>query len=115
MQKVAFFAFRDQEMCFVHVLLNALGMYESGNTVCIVFEGSATRLVPLLAESSHPLHELYQEVKGKGLIAGACKACSTKMKVLDAVKKEGLALLEDMKGHPGMCRFLEEGFTIITM
>ncbi|BER92461.1 MAG: hypothetical protein PWP60_288 [Candidatus Atribacteria bacterium] len=115
MQKVAFFVFRDQEMCFIHVLLNALDMYEKGNVARIVFEGSATRLVPLLAEASHSLHGLYRETKDKGLIAGACRACSAKMKVLDAVEKEGLPLLEDMKGHPGMHRFLAEGFVIITM
>jgi hypothetical protein len=31
------------------------------------------------------------------------------------VEREGLPLLDDMKGHPGMHRFLQEGFTIITM
>lgn len=115
MQKLAFFVFRDEEMCFIHVLLNALDIHEKEGVASIVFEGSATRLVPVLAEPSHMLHKMYAETKGKGLIAGACRACSAKMKVLEAVEKEGLPLLDDMKGHPGMDRFLKEGFTIITM
>jgi len=115
MEKLAFFVFRDEEMCFIHVLLNALDTHEKGSVARIVFEGSATRLVPLLSERSHPLHSLYQKAKEQGLIAGACRACSVKMQVLEAVEREGLPLLDDMKGHPGMHRFLQEGFTVITM
>lgn len=50
-------------MCFIHVLLNALDGQKRCHTSYIIFEGGATRLIPLLSESSHPLHNLYQEVK----------------------------------------------------
>ena len=115
MEKMVFFVFRDEEMCFIHVLLNALDAHERGSVARIVFEGSATRLVPILSEVSHPLHALYARARAEGLIAGACRACSAKVKVLEAVQEEGLPLLDDMNGHPGMHRFLEEGFAIITM
>jgi hypothetical protein len=36
------------------------------------------------------------------------------MGTLDAAKKEGLKLLDDMSGHPGMARYQEEGFEVIT-
>jgi len=114
MKKVAIFAFNGELMCFVHVLLNAIDMNDKGHDVKIVIEGSATKLVPELAKEDNPMHRLYQKAKGLGLIDGACKACSNKMGVLEAVKAEGLRLLDEMSGHPSMARYGEEGFEIIT-
>jgi len=36
------------------------------------------------------------------------------MGTLEAVKAQGLTLLDDMSGHPGMMRYREKGFEIIT-
>ena len=114
MKKIALFAFDGELMCFVHVLLNAIDMNDRGYEVKIIIEGSATKLVPELAQPDNPMHRLYEKAKGLDLIDGACKACSNKMGVLDAVKAEGLRLLDEMTGHPSMGRFREEGFEIIT-
>ncbi len=114
MKRVALFAFNGELMCFVHVLLNALDMKERGYEVKLVIEGSATKLVIELAKKDNPMHNLYISIKEAGLIDGVCKACSSKMGVLDAVKAEGLKLLDEMKGHPSMARYHEEGFQIIT-
>jgi hypothetical protein len=46
------------------------------------------------------MHKLFEKTKSLGLYAGACKACATNLGALEAVKKEGLALLDDMHGHP---------------
>ncbi|MBC7217730.1 MAG: cytoplasmic protein [Candidatus Caldatribacterium sp.] len=115
MEKVVLFVFRDEEMCFVHVLLYALDYAASGKTFGIVFEGRATRLVPLLAGKDHPLHELYEKVKVQGGIAGACRACSAKMGVLEDVMREGIPVLDELNGHPSVRRFLEAGYTILLM
>jgi len=114
MKKVVMFAFNGELMCFVHVLLNAIDMNDKGHEVKIVIEGSATKLVPELAKEDSPMHRLYQKAKGLDLIDGACKACSNKMGVLEAVQGEGLRLLDEMSGHPSMARYREEGFEIIT-
>jgi hypothetical protein len=37
------------------------------------------------------------------------------MGVLPAVEKEGVPLLDDMAGHPGMARFLSQGYQIVTL
>ncbi|MEN3203112.1 MAG: cytoplasmic protein [Atribacterota bacterium] len=113
MEKVACFVFRDEEMCFIHVLLYALDSIALGKTFHLVFEGRATRLVPLLAAEDHPLHELYTKVKTQGGVAGACRACSAKMGVLQEVVKEGIPLLDDMSGHPSIRRFAEAGYTVL--
>ncbi|MEM5786347.1 MAG: hypothetical protein AAGU11_03445 [Syntrophobacteraceae bacterium] len=114
MKKVALFAFNGDSMCFIHVLLNALDMHEKQMEATIVLEGAATRLVPELVRDGSPLYQLYEKAKTLGLIAGVCKACATKMGTLEAAKAQGLPLLDDMHGHPGMARFREAGFDIIT-
>jgi hypothetical protein len=114
MKKIVLFAFNGDPMCFIHVLLNALDMHEKNYGVKIVIEGSATKLVPELAKEDNPLHSLYRKARSLDIIAGACKACSTKMGTIRAIQEEGLALLDDMNGHPGMARYREDGFEVIT-
>lgn len=114
MKKVVLFAFNGEFMCFMHVLLNALDMHARGYDVRIVIEGAATKLISDLAVQGNPLHALYADAKGKELIDGVCRACSNKMGTLKQAEAEGLKLLDDMSGHPGMARYKEEGFEIIT-
>ncbi|MCB2168021.1 MAG: DsrE family protein [Deltaproteobacteria bacterium] len=114
MKKVAMFVFNGSPMCFVHVLLNALDMHARGDDVRIVMEGEATKLVPELALPENWLHALWQKARDKGLVDGACKACSQKLGVLDAVAESALPLMDDMSGHPGMARFQADGYEIIT-
>lgn len=114
MKKIVLFAFNGEPMCFMHVLLNAIDMNERGYEVKIVIEGSATKLVPELAKEGNPMYRLYEKAKGLDLIDGACKACSNKMGTLEAVKAQGLRLLDEMSGHPSMARYREEGYEVIT-
>ncbi len=113
-KKVALFAFNGDAMCFIHVLLNALDMREKGYEAQIVLEGAATKLIPDLVREDNPLMRLYEKTRALGLVAGACRACATKMGTADAAKSQGLPLLDDMHGHPSMARYRDEGFEIIT-
>lgn len=112
--KIALFVFNGDPMCFIHVLLNALDMQARGDECRVVVEGSATRLIPELAGPDHPLNKLWEKTRAAGLVAGVCRACSQKMGTLDAAKEQGLALLDDMNGHPSMSRYRSEGYEIIT-
>ncbi|MFZ7127279.1 MAG: DsrE family protein [Desulfobacterales bacterium] len=114
MKKVAMFVFNGSPMCFVHVLLNALDMSGRGEEVRIVMEGGATKLVPKLENPGHSLHALWKKTRDKGLVAGACRACSRKLGVLDASVQAGLPLLDDMNGHPAMAGFQDAGYEIVT-
>jgi hypothetical protein len=114
MKKIALFVFNGDPMCFIHVLLNALDMDQKGYDAKIVIEGAATKLIPELEMKSNPLHQLWEKAKSQGLVEGVCKACSNKMETISAVKNLGLPLLEDVLGHPGMARFRNAGFEIIT-
>ena len=114
MKKIAFFAFNGEAMCFVHVLLNALDFHSNGTDVKVIIEGSATKLVEVLADPSQPFANLYQQVKEKGLIDCVCQACANKMGALDAAIAQGLPLCSELKGHPSMRKYIEQGFEIIT-
>lgn len=115
MQKTMIFAFQGNPMCFIHVLLNGLNMAEQGMEGKIVLEGEAVTLVPEMAKSDHFLHKLYTTAKEKGLIFGACRVCSNKMGVAEAVTAEGLPLIGEMAGHPAMAEYMKQGYTIITL
>jgi len=103
-----------EAMCFVHVLLNALDMKERGYEVKVVIEGSATKLVNELNDPEKPFGNLYKDVREKGMIDCVCQACSAKMGALEGAKSQGLPVCNEMKGHPSLAKYMEEGYTIMT-
>ena len=114
MKKIALFIFNGDPMCFIHVLLNAIDLNENGYQVKIVIEGSAVKLIPELAEEGNPQNKLWGKVKSLGLVEGVCRACSNKMGASKDAEKQGLTLLDDMSGHPGMADYMDQGYEIIT-
>ena len=114
MGKFMLFVFNPDPMCFIHVLLNALDMASRGAEVGIVLEGAATGLLPELEKSAHPLNNLWEQAKADRLVAGVCQACAHKMGTLENAKSQGIDLLNDMSGHPGMAAFIDSGYQVIT-
>ena len=114
MKKVALFVFNGDPMCFVHVLLNALDMNAKGYEAKIIIEGAATKLVPDLAKTYNPLHALWEQAKSENLVAGVCKACSSKLGSQEAATGQSLKLLDGMSGHPAMAYYQEAGYDIIS-
>lgn len=112
MEKYVYFAFNGNQVCFIHVLLNALDMASKGLKVLIIVEGEAVRLIRDMEASENPL---YIKAKGKKLIDGICKACSAKMGVLDYNETVGIPLKDDMNGHPSMTAYVNEGYRVITL
>jgi hypothetical protein len=112
MKKNLFYAMTGEKMCFQHVLMNALDLSEAGNEVKIIFEGASVKLVPVLEEESNPL---YKRAKESGLIAGVCLACSKVMGVYESNSATGLKMLDDMFGHAGMKRFIQDGYDVISI
>ena len=113
MKKILLVAFQGQPMCFIHVLLNGLELKAAGHECKIIIEGEATTLIPEIIKQEHFLHGLYNQVKDAGLIEGVCRACSMKMQVLEQIQKTDLPLLDDMSGHPGMAKYIENGFEVL--
>ena len=113
-KKFCLFAFNGEAMCFVHVLLNALDMKEKGYDVKVVIEGSATKLVKEFQDTSKPFANLYHKVKDAGLIDCVCEACANKMESLEAAKAQELNLCNELKGHPSIAKYIEEGYEVMT-
>ena len=113
-KKSVIFAFRGDPMCFIHVLLNSLDLDQRGMGGTIVIEGEAITLIPVMSQPGHFLNGPYLKARERGLIAGACRACSAKLKLTEKVQQEGIELIGDMAGHPSMGAYREEGFEIIT-
>ena len=113
--KVAIFAFRGETVCFAHALLHSLDLDEKGHEVKLIVEGTATSQVQELCDPNLPFAELYARVKEKGLLEGVCKACSAKTGSLQSAQEQGLRILADMSGHPSVSRYLENGYSIITL
>ncbi len=114
MKKFVLFVFNGDPMCFIHVLLNASDMRAGGDEVKIILEGASVKLIPELAKPDNPLNGLWNKNLQAGLVEGVCKACSNKLGTLEAAKEQGLTLLADMSGHPGMAAYRKKGYEIIT-
>mgnify|MGYP001549955037 FL=1 len=113
-KRVALVAFNGEAMCFVHVLLNTLDFDEKGYEVKVVIEGSATKLVEILVNEDHPFSKLYLQVRDKGLIDCVCQACAAKMGALEAAEKQNLAMCRELKGHPSLAKYMDQGYQVIT-
>ena len=114
MKKAALFVFNGDPVCFIHVLLNGLDMKAKGMDGRIIVEGSATALLPELAKPENPLHQLWGQAKSQGIVEGVCKGCAQKMGTAAEAVNQGLALLEDMSGHPSMSRYIEAGYEVVS-
>ena len=112
MEKVLFYAMNGEKMCFQHVLLNAMDLSSAGAEVKIIFEGASVKLVSLFEEEKNPL---YIKAKEAGIIAGICLACSKVLGVYEQNLKTGLPMLEDMMGHAGVKKYIQDGYQVISI
>lgn len=111
-KKVLLYAMTGEKSCFMHVLLNALDLDAGGHEVRVIFEGASVRLPARLSEEKNPG---YLQARDRGLIAGICLACSRVMGVLEQNQALGLPMLDDMMGHAGFRRYLEEGWEVVSI
>lgn len=112
MKKIAFFPFKGEKMCFMHVLINALDLHEKGVDTKIIVEGEAVKLIKVLEEEEN---KLYLKVKGLGLFDSICKACSAQMGVLEYNETSGIPIKGNANGHPAMYDYIADGYEIITL
>ncbi len=114
MKNVAFFAFRGDPLCFIHVLLNSLDCKKKRGEGKIILEGESVQLVEKMAAPDHFLHQLYVQAKEQDLFIGACRACSQKLGATEIMQQQNIPLIGTMSGHPAMADYMEQGYSIIT-
>lgn len=112
MRKIAFFPFKGEKMCFMHVLINALDLHEKGVETLIVVEGEAVKLIQVLEEEKN---KMYLKTKELGLFDSICRACSAQLGVLEYNETCGIPLKGNVNGHPAMHDYIADGYEIITL
>jgi len=114
MKKIALIAYDGELASFAHVMLYALDFSSKGYDVKVVIEGSATRLITELGRPDAPFANLYRELRDKHLLACICESCSVKMGTFTVAQEQGLQIDGEMKGHPSLERFVDDGYEIVT-
>lgn len=99
----------------VHGLLYAKDLKEAGHEVQLIFDGAGTTWIKEFEHPEHKYHGLYQEIKTKGLIGGACEYCAKAFKVDDAVTRAGIKFSNEYRGHPSIAKLVQQGYTPITL
>ncbi|MCA9077606.1 MAG: hypothetical protein KDA93_21450 [Planctomycetaceae bacterium] len=95
----------------VNALTAAKEFKEAGDDVQVIFSGTGTRWVGLLAQPDHNLHGLYAEVKD--VIAGACGFCAGAFEVADAVQAAGVCMLEDYGSNMSYRQLMSDGYQVL--
>lgn len=113
-KRIVLVAFNGELMCFAHVLLNALDMHQKGYDIKVVIEGAACGLIEQLNDPAKPFGATYIEFREKGLIDCVCQACSAKMGTLTSAQEQNLPLRNELKGHPALSNYIDDGYQIIT-
>lgn len=113
-EKTVLFAFRGDPLCFIHVLLNGIDLNQRGHEGAIVLEGEAVTLVTQMSKPDHFLNTPYKKAMDLGLFYGACRACATKLKAIEAIEEQKIPLVGEMTGHPSMGEFMDKGYQILT-
>lgn len=78
----------------------------------VVFQGTGTRWLDVLAKPDHPVHELYAAVED--VVAGASAGCSAVFGATADVRREGVPLLASnpvpgTAGLPSVVDFVSDG------
>ncbi|MFC1679826.1 hypothetical protein ACFL2T_06410 [Elusimicrobiota bacterium] len=119
MRRFLFLLFTDDSCRRNHAFAYAVDLKKRGHEVRIIIEGISTRSFKELADKESRFTRLFEEAKSLDLIYGACKTAATGCGgdkaggVMDAVKAEGVALLDDLDGHAGISSLIEEGYQVL--
>ncbi|HHY18489.1 MAG TPA: cytoplasmic protein, partial [Firmicutes bacterium] len=87
MKKIALVGFQGGEMCFLHLLINAIEYQAKGYEVAVILEGATCGLIPRL-EARELFASKYLEVKP--MIKAVCRACAAQLGGLEAAEAGNL-------------------------
>ena len=112
MNKTAIFIFSDPKTGGDEALGRAFNglaaaydIKQSGGDVSVTFQGAGTRWPALITQESHPLHGLYNLVKGN--IAGVSCACADVFEASEGAKACGFPAIQEnlVPGTTGLASF----------
>lgn len=85
---------------------------EAKDDIRLIFDGAATKWIPVLSKADHMLHGLYGAVKDR--VTGACTFCAGSFEVTDQIQSCGVKLLGEYDGHPSFKKLIDQDYRIIT-
>lgn len=112
MNKAAIFIFSDPKTGGDEALGRAFNglaaaydIKQSGGDVSVTFQGAGTRWPALIAQENHPLHSLYNLVKGN--ITGVSCGCADVFDASEDALKNGFTVLQEnlVPGTTGLASF----------
>lgn len=112
MNKTAIFIFSDPKSGGDEALGRAFNglaaaydIKQSGGDVSVTFQGAGTRWPALITQENHPLHGLYNLVKGD--IAGVSCACADVFEASEDAKASGFTVIQEnlVPGTTGLASF----------
>ncbi|MBI2303313.1 MAG: DsrE family protein [Chloroflexi bacterium] len=98
-----------------HALLYTKGLVESGQEVKLIFDGAGTGWVQALADPKERLNSLFTELKGSGVVAGACEFCSAHFASHESIRQAGVSLLAECGGHPDIASLIGDGYQLVVI
>ncbi|MBI5549502.1 MAG: hypothetical protein HY901_36915 [Deltaproteobacteria bacterium] len=115
-RKLLFVVFTNDACRRNHAFMYAIDLARHGHEVRLILEGEGTRSV---REREGRFGELFEEARGLGILAGACKTASAGCKdegrdVTTLVREAGLPLLDNLSGHAGIEPFVRDGYEVVT-
>ncbi len=115
MKKILFYVVEnpDETMKMYHLFLNIKDLRSSGYDVKVILEGDATKVPLKMADSSHPLNELYKAAKPA--ITAVCRGCAIATGSIEAAEKEGLPIIGDLENHVSVVKYLDDGYQLIVV
>lgn len=102
-------------------LFNALAatydFKQKGHDVQLVFQGTGTRWMGLLARTDHPAHALYKAIEDK--VAGMSSGCADFFGARSDAETNGFSLITTnavpgTSGLPSLATYAEDGYTVLT-
>jgi len=99
----------------LHGLLYAQELHDAGHDVQVVFDGAGTTWVKAFSEPDNKYHDLFERVRGSGLIVGVCEYCAVAFQVKDDVRRAGVPLQGEANGHPSVARLVADGYQLLVL
>ena len=118
--KVLFLVFSKKTCPRNHAIRYALDLHNKGHIARIILEGPATWGLKELSDPHSEFAKLFLEALEKGLVAGACRAASSRRcsgndcaDVSAIAQSRGIALLDDADGHASIEPYVREGYQVV--
>jgi len=116
MANVAVVVFADTESHadlarVVNAMITVREFKEANDEARLIFDGAGTKWIGELAKPEHPSHRLYESVKDQ--ISGVCAFCAGAFGATEAVKSEGITLLDEYKRHPSLRKLIVDGYQVL--